>query len=152
MNAEELIRIISNKALNKTLKENDKLVIQDCCKELYEKKCHKPYKIVKYEVIVKPHSKRPRCKYCSAGLCDCFDEVYSDFGPNPFMCDCDDSAINYSRERIMRTDENSGTQENPQRNFPNMIWKEHIEEFNVKKYLLIHDGDKSYLITSIEDI
>ena len=41
MTADELIRIISNKALNKTLKENDKLVIQDCCKELFEKKCNK---------------------------------------------------------------------------------------------------------------
>ncbi len=47
MTADELIRIISNKALNKTLKENDKLVIQDCCKELFEKKCHK-YKKITY--------------------------------------------------------------------------------------------------------
>ena len=47
MTADELIRIISNKALNKTLKENDKLVIQSCCKELYEKKCNK-YKKITY--------------------------------------------------------------------------------------------------------
>jgi len=38
MSADELIHLISNKALNKTLKENDKLVIQDCCKELFNKK------------------------------------------------------------------------------------------------------------------
>jgi len=38
MNADELIHLISNQALNKDVKESHKLIIQDCCKELFKKK------------------------------------------------------------------------------------------------------------------
>ena len=38
MSADELIHLISNQALNKVMKEQNKLVIQDCCKELFNKK------------------------------------------------------------------------------------------------------------------
>jgi len=55
MSADELIHIISNKALNKNMKENDKLVIQDCCKELFKKK----ETLQKYKKIKYVHS-----KYC----------------------------------------------------------------------------------------
>tara|TARA_R100000951_G_C2626907_1_gene176304 strand:- start:692 stop:1087 length:396 start_codon:yes stop_codon:yes gene_type:complete len=49
MSADELIHLISNKALNKNMKENDKLVIQDCCKELFKKKeTIAKYKKIKY--------------------------------------------------------------------------------------------------------
>ena len=53
MSADELIHLISNKALNKTMNENDKLIIQDCCKELYKKK----ETIKKYRKITYVHSK-----------------------------------------------------------------------------------------------
>ena len=38
MTADELIHLISNQALNENMKEQHKLVIQDCCKELFKKK------------------------------------------------------------------------------------------------------------------
>jgi len=53
MSADELIHLISNQALNKVMKEQNKLVIQDCCKELFNKK----QTIQKYKKITYIHSK-----------------------------------------------------------------------------------------------
>ena len=57
MSADDLIHLISNQALNKEINENHKLVIQDCCKELFKKK----ETIKKYRKITYLHSK---VKFC----------------------------------------------------------------------------------------
>ena len=46
MKTDEIIHLISNQALNKNMTENNKLIIQNCCKELFEKKCK--YKKIYY--------------------------------------------------------------------------------------------------------
>lgn len=46
MKTDEIIHLISNQALNKDMTENNKLIIQNCCKELFEKKCK--YKKIYY--------------------------------------------------------------------------------------------------------
>ena len=155
MNAEELIHLISNQALNENMKEQHKLVIQDCCKELFKKKCDKPYKIVEYEVILKPYCKTPSCKYCGDVLLDCFHDMYSNNDCehfNPFNCDCEENPINYKRRRVIRTDREAGTRENPSQDFPHMICERDIEKFNSDGYVFRHNGDKSYMISSIKDI
>jgi len=53
MSADEIIHLISNQALNKDVKESHKLIIQDCCKELFKKK----ETIKKYKKITYLHSK-----------------------------------------------------------------------------------------------
>eukprot|EP01051_Picozoa_sp_SAG22_P025695 SAG22_NODE_7738_length_712_cov_872.908646_1_plen_56_part_10 len=48
MECNELIHLISNQVSNEETTEQNKLVIQNCCKELYEKKCDRKYVRVQY--------------------------------------------------------------------------------------------------------
>ena len=155
MTEDELIHLISNQALNQNVKEQHKLVIQDCCKELFKKKCDKPYKIVEYEVIVKPHSKPPTCKYCGEPLMDCHTELMRDccsYDFNPYQCDCGETSMNYSRTRVMMTDRDAGSRENPICEFPRMILEAHIEEFKNSGIVFLNMSEKTYVIKSIKDI
>ena len=65
MTADELIHLISNQALNENMKEQHKLVIQDCCKELFKKKLT----LCKYKKITYLKSKAHFDESCDELCC-----------------------------------------------------------------------------------
>ncbi len=82
MKTDELIHLISNQILNKDITENNKLVIQNCCKELFTKKCNK-YKKVTY---IKSRTNFQYCRCCKSSQdnweCDNCGADKSDIGEN----------------------------------------------------------------------
>jgi hypothetical protein len=98
MDTKELLHLISNQVSNEEVSEQNKLVIQNCCKELFEKKCSKKYvKVSYYEV------KRTLDRYtcpndkcgsdCGCGNCDECNVKH------PLIkCECKNT--NYIRRRI----------------------------------------------------
>jgi hypothetical protein len=123
MNAEELIRIISNKALNKTMKENDKLIIQDCCKELFEKKCHK-YKKITY---VKSKATYDECEM---GLIVCNTSV---------------------KTRIVEVIDKDNLPPHPLR-FPEKVCDAVLEENDFFTFKNLREEDTTFTILEVEDI
>lgn len=69
MDTKDIIHLISNQ-VGETMTENNKLIIQNCCKELFEKKCDKKYvKVHYYET--KLYGERYRCPTGMCQNCDC---------------------------------------------------------------------------------
>jgi len=126
MSADELIHIISNKALNKNMKENDKLVIQDCCKELFEKK----QTISKYKKIKYVHSKY----YWS--VCDETDNIHTKI-----------------KSRIVQVVSDIDEEDNVP--FPEKIHHKVLERLEEEKYIVFGnygDYQHTYTILEVEDL
>jgi len=142
MNDSDLIHLISNQILNQNVTENNKLVIQDCCKELFIKKCDK-YKKVTYI------RSRSNCVICFK--CGSSQEAWN--------CDncsasCDDIAPNRVKTRIVEVIDKGGTFKG---HFPEYIYKTIIDKFEECGYYNFDDGEsgcciKTYTIIKIGNI
>jgi len=150
MNDSDLIHLISNQILNQNITENNKLVIQDCCKELFIKKCDK-YKKVTYTVIKKPNSGRNECDCCGSPLMDCIQETFMNTD-TLYECDCERENMDYDRTRIMPTSEGAGVSGNPMMDFPFMIYLQQIKCYDEGRTCIIHNRKKTYVVTKIEGI
>ena len=58
MKTKDIIHLISNQVIGEKVSEQNKLVIQDCCKSLYEKKCSE-YVLVHYQKIQRIKKRYP---------------------------------------------------------------------------------------------
>lgn len=129
MNADELIHLISNQALNQNVKEQHKLVIQDCCKELFNKK----NTIAKYKKIT---------YLCSKSKYDAEDDEH--------IC------MTRTKTRIVEivgADENMEAFDIP---FPEKLHHKVLERLDQgEKYISFHNLNEhqtSYTILEVEDI
>lgn len=139
MESDELIHLISNQILNENITENNKLVIQNCCKELYTKKCEK-YKKVTY---VKSRNNLQYCRCCSSSqeewTCQNCDSSKDDMG------------LNKVKTRICEVTSNANFN-----TFPKEISSEMINKYERHGYYNVDDGCscsyKAYTIIKIESI
>ena len=124
MKTDELIHLISNQILNEEVTENNKLVIQDCCKELFTKK----ETLCKYKKITYVKSK--------AYFDDNIDEL------------CCSTKV---RSRIVEV-EGTDVPFSNRKNFPEGIHHTALDRFNEENYISIAYGsDVKYTVIKVED-
>ena len=96
MNSKELLHLISNQVSEQQVSEQNKLVIQDCCKELFNKKCKKYVKITyqKWKHIGKRYKCPAGDSECPAGDSDSGIELHP-----IHKCDCCDG-FGFNRQKV----------------------------------------------------
>tara|TARA_R110000824_G_scaffold205337_1_gene390169 strand:- start:1065 stop:1544 length:480 start_codon:yes stop_codon:yes gene_type:complete len=137
MKTDDLIHLISNQILNEEITENNKLVIQDCCKELFTKKCDK-YKKITY---VKSRTNFQYCRCCGSSQvnweCESCDASNDDIGRNSV------------KTRICEVVHHDGFHQ-----FPKQITRSIIEKFDRLGHYSHDEGTKNsyttYTIIKIE--
>lgn len=128
MSSKDLIHLISNQALGQNITENNKLIIQDCCKELFEKKVEVKYKKITY-IKNKADMDEDAQLFCRSR----------------------------KKERIVEVVElrHRGYEENYTVEFPKMISLETLERLDTEKFIIFQNcqmDDVSYTILEVEDI
>ena len=127
MSSKDLIHLISNQALGQNITENNKLVIQDCCKELFEKKnMITPYKRITYI--------KNKADIDEDGQLFCRSKI---------------------KKRIIEVVGNEGYDENHIIEFPKMIHYKTLERMDTEKCIIFQNcemNDVSYTILEVEDI
>ena len=146
MDTKELLQLISEQVSKEEINEGDKLVIQNCCKELFEKKCSKKYvKVSYYEV--KRISNRYKCPTGKCG-CDCGGCDEDDKTTHPLIkCECKNK--NHIRRRnsiCMVKDCGAFLPKH------NKIGKVIIEHFNETNNYVEDFYDYDCIISKIEEI
>eukprot|EP01051_Picozoa_sp_SAG22_P021306 SAG22_NODE_4656_length_1202_cov_26.854034_2_plen_152_part_00 len=101
MDCNELIHLISNQVSNEETTEQNKLVIQNCCKELFEKKCDRKYVRVQY-YKTKWLGDRYKCPTGSCGPCGCGSCGDCRVIHPKIKCDCANQLNTTTRFRICK--------------------------------------------------
>ena len=126
MKTKELLHLISNQIDNQEVNENNKLVIQDSLKELFNKKCN----CVKcYYVKIKKMDQSCNC---------CGDELICK------ECDCEHNLTSYRRERIVEVCDKP--------KFPAGINEIQVKQVKEKGYLDIDTYFASFVVYKVEDV
>ena len=136
MSSKDLIHLISNQVLGQNITENNKLVIQDCCKELFEKKVECGFKRITY-MKNKASIHEDEHLLCRSRKKERIVEVVNL------------SHRGYEENNTVDYEENNTVE------FPKMISLQTLQRMDTEKYITFYDFKKSeitYTILEVEDI
>jgi hypothetical protein len=145
METKELLHLISNQVGNEEVSEQNKLVIQNCCKELFDKKCDSYVKVYYYKI------KRIKDRYkCPTGdCCDCENPNCAERITHPLIkCDCKNKSKIMRRNTICKVITEDGCF------LPNcsVISAHNVKSFNNNNYYVEDFTDYDCCIIKIEEI